>query len=169
MVSTIIGSNILKSVQLPAKIPRENQRMEILTDNKQSSYKISQTKIKQTVQVILSALDFPDAEISILIVDDPQIEELNRKYLNRVGPTNVIAFAMREGEFAHLTPHLLGDVVISMETAAKEARNLDISVERRFNELLIHGILHLIGYDHEKSKQDSQRMEKKSQELLNMI
>jgi probable rRNA maturation factor len=114
-------------------------------------------------------LDFPDAEISILIVDDPQIEELNRKYLNRIGPTNVIAFAMREGEFAHLTPHLLGDVVISMETAAKEAQNLDISVERRFNELLIHGILHLIGYDHEKSKQDAQRMEKKSQELLNLI
>ena len=114
-------------------------------------------------------MDFPDAEISILIVDDPQIEELNRKYLNRIGPTNVIAFAMREGEFAHLTPHLLGDVVISMETATKEARNFDISVERRFNELLIHGILHLIGYDHEKSKQDAQRMEKKSQELLNMI
>ena len=143
--------------------------MEVLTDNRQSRYKISLTKIKQTVQVILNALGFPDAEISILIVDDPQIEKLNRKYLSRKGPTNVIAFAMREGEFAHLTPHLLGDVVISTDTAAKEAQNLGISIERRFNELLIHGILHLVGYDHQTSRQNAQTMEKKSRELLDLI
>jgi len=61
-------------------------------------------KIRRTVEVILDALDCPDGEISILIVDDPQIEKLNRKYLNRTGPTNVIAFSMREGEFSHLSP-----------------------------------------------------------------
>ena len=81
----------------------------------------------------------------------------------------MIAFAMHEGEFAHLTPHLLGDVVISTDTAAKEADNLGISMERRFNELLVHGILHLIGYDHQTSRQDAQKMENKSQGLLNLI
>ena len=143
--------------------------MEILTDNRQSKYKISQKKIKQTVQVILDALDFPEGEISILFVDDPQIEELNRKYLNRQGPTNVIAFAMRDGEFSHLTPHLLGDVVISTDTIAREAQNSGITFERRINELLVHGILHLFGFDHEKSVQDARRMEKKSRELLKLI
>ena len=121
------------------------------------------------VQVILSALDFPNGEISILLVDDPQIETLNQKYLNRQGPTNVIAFAMREGEFSHLTPHLLGDVVISMDTTAQEAQDAGLSMERRFNELLVHGILHLFGYDHEDSEKQARRMEEKSRELLEMI
>ena len=114
-------------------------------------------------------MDSPDGEISILLVDDPQIEKLNRKYLNRNGPTNVIAFAMRNGEFSHLSPHLLGDVVISTDRAAEEAQNSGISTEQRINELLVHGILHLLGYNHESSEQDAQIMEKKSRELLDLI
>lgn len=102
-------------------------------------------------------------------MDDPQIEELNQQYLNRQGPTNVIAFAMREGEFADLSPHLLGDVVISMDTAAKEAQIAATSMERRFNELLVHGVLHLMGFDHETSEEDAQDMEGKSREILAII
>jgi probable rRNA maturation factor len=102
-------------------------------------------------------------------VDDPQIEILNQQYLNRQGPTNVIAFAMREGEFSDLTPNLLGDVVISMDTTAKEAKSAGLSRERRFNELLIHGILHLLGYDHENSQREARRMEDKSREILGLI
>jgi probable rRNA maturation factor len=114
-------------------------------------------------------LGFPDGEISILIVDDLQIEKLNRQYLQRGGPTNVIAFPMREGQFAHLSPQVLGDVVISMDTAAKEAKNSRMRLAERFNELLVHGILHLDGYDHDKSEADTRRMESKSQELLKII
>jgi probable rRNA maturation factor len=114
-------------------------------------------------------LDFPDGEISILIVDDLQIEKLNRKYLNRKGPTNVIAFPMREGKFWHLTPHLLGDVVISVDTAAEEGKISGTSIEKRFNELLVHGILHLFGYDHDNSEKNARAMDKKSQELLHLI
>ena len=102
-------------------------------------------------------------------MDDPQITILNQKYLDRQGPTNVIAFAMREGEFSHLTPHLLGDVVISMDTAAREAQEAGLSRECRFNELLIHGILHLFGYDHEDSEKEARRMEQKSRELMELI
>ncbi|MBW2441688.1 MAG: rRNA maturation RNase YbeY [Deltaproteobacteria bacterium] len=143
--------------------------MEVLIDNRQSRHKISSKTIKQTVQVILDALDCPDSEISILIVDDPQIAELNRQYLNREGPTNVIAFAMREGEFPDLSPHLLGDVVISMDTAAREARIAAMSLQRRFNELLVHGILHLMGYDHETTEDDARKMEDKSREILALL
>ncbi len=121
------------------------------------------------VQAILNGLDFPDGEISIILVDDPQIAALNQEYLSRQGPTNVIAFAMREGEFSQISPHLLGDVVISMDTAAKEAQDAGISVERRVDELLVHGILHLFGYNHEKSEEDERRMEDKSRELLELI
>ena len=114
-------------------------------------------------------MDCPDGELSILIVDDFQIEAMNRDYLDRSGPTNVISFPMREGEFLDITPQLIGDVVISIETAMKEAELAGISMEDRFNQLLIHGILHLFGYDHEKSKEESDKMENKSHELLDML
>ena len=114
-------------------------------------------------------MDCPDGELSILIVDDLQIEELNKRYLNRLGPTNVIAFPMREGRFSNITPRLLGDVVISVEAAMREGKLAKISMEDRFDQLLIHGILHLFGYDHEKSEQDAQQMEKKSDELLCLL
>ncbi len=114
-------------------------------------------------------MDCPDGELSILIVDDFQIEAMNRDYLDRSGPTNVISFPMREGEFLDITPQLIGDVVISIETAMKEAELAGISMEDRFNQLLIHGMLHLFGYDHEKSKEESDKMENKSHELLDML
>jgi len=76
---------------------------------------------------------------------------------------------MREGEFADLSPHLLGDVVISMDTAAKEAQIAATSMARRFNELLVHGVLHLMGFDHETNEEEALLMEKKSREILALL
>ncbi len=143
--------------------------MGVLIDNRQNRYKIPLKKIQKKAQAVLSALDCPDGELSLLVVDDPQIATLNRQYLNRHGPTNVIAFPMRQGEFSNLTPQLLGDVVISVETAASEAKNAGISMPERFAQLLVHGILHLFGYDHEKSKQQARKMEEKSNELIKLL
>ena len=143
--------------------------MGVLTDNRQSKLRISPKKISQKAQAILNAFDCPDGELSILIVDDSQIETLNREYLTRSGTTNVIAFPMREGEFSNISPDLLGDVVISVETAKKEGKMAGISMEERLTQLLVHGILHLFGYDHENNAQEALRMETKSNELLNLI
>lgn len=114
-------------------------------------------------------MDSPDGELSILIVDDAEIAVLNKKYLTRCGPTNVIAFPMLNGDFSYITPHLLGDVVISIETAHQEGKMSGISTEARFMQLLVHGILHLFGYDHEKSNEAAHEMETKSRELLKLI
>ena len=127
------------------------------------------TTIQQKTSDILNALDCHDAELSILIVDDPQIAILNKKYLRRNGPTNVIAFPMRTDQFSNINPELLGDVVISIETAEKEGKNIGINMEERFTQLLVHGILHLLGYDHEKSEQEAEKMEKRSEEILKLI
>ncbi|MBU1162498.1 MAG: rRNA maturation RNase YbeY [Proteobacteria bacterium] len=143
--------------------------MEVLIDNRQKKYKISMTAIQQKTTDILNALACHDSEISILIVDDPQIAILNKKYLRRYGPTNVIAFPMRTEQFSNINPELLGDVVISIETAEKEGKSIGISMEERFTQLLVHGILHLLGYDHEKSEQEADKMEKKSDEILKLI
>ena len=143
--------------------------MEVQIDNRQDNHRISKKKIRQTAMAVLSALDYPDAELSILIVDDQQIAQLNQDYRNRRGPTNVIAFPMREGKFTEIAPDLLGDVVISVETAHQEGQRADLSMEERFDQLLIHGILHLLGYDHENTKSEGHRMEKKTQELFKII
>ena len=130
---------------------------------------MSKQKIRKNAQAILSALDSPDAELSIVVVDDKQIAALNQTYLNRQGPTNVIAFAMREGAFADVSPQLLGDVVISIETAHRESETAGIKPEDRFDQLLVHGILHLFGYRHETDANEAARMEQKSEELLKLI
>ena len=125
--------------------------------------------IQNKAQIILSALGCHDAELSILIVDDDQIAELNQTYLNRSGPTNVIAFPMSQGEFSDINPKLLGDVVISVDTAQKEAVDSGSSMETRFLQLLVHGVLHLLGYDHEQTGDQARRMNEKSQELESLL
>jgi len=102
----------------------------------------------------------------VLIVDDADIAELNRRYLGREGPTNVIAFAMGEGQFAELNPHLLGDVVVSRQTALREAAEHGLEPEEHFLRLVIHGILHLKGYDHEQGGEPARVMEELTERLL---
>lgn len=115
-------------------------------------------------------MGYPDeAQLSILIVDDDQIAELNLTYLNHAGPTNVISFPMQEGQFAGITPDLLGDVVISADTAHREAADAGMAMAIRFDQLLIHGILHLAGYDHVNSEEEAAVMERKSDELMELI
>ena len=120
-------------------------------------------------QAILNALDCPDGELSILIEDDKGIAGLNGEYLHRKGPTNVIAFPMRDENSPVMNPDILGDVVISIETAEREGKDAGTGMKRRFAELLIHGILHLFGYDHEKNRYQAKKMEKKAAELLKIV
>ena len=143
--------------------------MPVLISNNQKSHRLPVRKIQTKAQAALNALGSPDAELSLLITDDAEIARYNAAYLKRNGPTNVIAFPMTEGEYADISPDLLGDVVISVDTAAREARDMDIGTEERFTQLLIHGILHLLGYDHETSEIEAEKMERKSEELLNII
>lgn len=118
------------------------------------------------VQKILAGLELPEAELSLLLVDDREIRELNRRFLGRDKPTNVLAFSMREGEFSSLHPHLLGDLVISIETAKRQSRQSGLNEMEMLTLLLIHGILHLLGYEHEGSKKDARRMAAKQKELF---
>lgn len=120
-------------------------------------------------QRILVALGLCDVELGILFVDNATIQELNRHYLGRNRPTNVIAFPMEGGEFSAFNPFLLGDVVISVETAYHQARDFSLTRAQTLILLMIHGILHLAGYDHERSKKRAREMERKERELLRMV
>jgi len=114
----------------------------------------------------LKLLDSTGLELSVLFVDDEEIAELNRQYLNRNGPTNVIAFSMREGDFGEINPHVLGDIIISVDTALRDAAHEGLSFEDELTYLIIHGLLHLLGYDHEMSDEGTRTMRETEKELF---
>jgi probable rRNA maturation factor len=115
-------------------------------------------------------LGCPEAELSIVIVDDAQIREINRDYLQRDKATNVISFAMQEGEGAGIQPSLLGDVVISAQTAARDAEEAGLPFVSELYFLLLHGILHLLGYDHERgTEEQAALMEAKEQQIFALL
>lgn len=120
---------------------------------------------------ILSDLGCPDkSELSVAIVGDRSMRRINREYLGKDRSTNVISFAFSEGEFADLNPEALGDVVISADTAFAEANEGGIPHFERICFLLMHGILHICGYDHERSGEiEAARMEMKEQELFTIL
>ena len=84
-------------------------------------------------------------EVSLRLTDDPFIRELNRAYRDRDSATDVLAFAMREGPGGQLSPEILGDIVISVDTAARQARR---GLRHELLFLCAHGLCHLLGYDH---------------------
>ncbi len=110
-----------------------------------------------------------DAELSVLLVGDPEMQRLNREYRGKDAPTDVLAFALREGEAAPLHPDILGDVVISLDTAARQAQVRGATVDDEVRVLLTHGVLHLLGYDHERSPRDARAMFRKQRQLLTQL
>ena len=115
----------------------------------------------------LAALGLADAELSILLVNDNLMQEMNRLYRNKDKTTDVLAFSMRDGQYPDINPAILGDIVISLPTAGRQAKEKGHGIYDEIAVLLIHGILHLIGYDHEEGKKGNLRMRKKEKELLN--
>lgn len=110
-----------------------------------------------------------DKELSILLTDDEHIAQLNRQYLKRNKPTNVLAFPVSRGPIEEFESNILGDVVISVDTAGREAKQTGVSIENRVYRLLLHGLLHLLHYDHEESEEEADRMEREEQRLFELI
>jgi probable rRNA maturation factor len=103
---------------------------------------------------MLAALSLGDAEISIVLTGDDQIKILNRDYRGKDRPTDVLAFAMREGELGELAGPVLGDVVISVPTARRQAEERGVTALDEVTMLLAHGLLHLLGWDHDTASKD---------------
>jgi probable rRNA maturation factor len=115
---------------------------------------------------MLEALALEDAELSILLCDDAVIRGLNREHRRHDHPTDVLAFAMIEGQPVPKTPAaLLGDVVISLPTAARQARAEGRALLAEVTVLLAHGLLHLLGLDHQTKVQE-RRMRARTDALV---
>jgi probable rRNA maturation factor len=118
---------------------------------------------------LLEALACQSCDLGVIIIDDARMRRLNARYRGIDRPTDVLAFAMREGPHADLHPQVLGDVVLSAETALRQARSRRHSLAEELTRLLIHGTLHLLGYDHELSPADAKIMRRKERELWRLV
>jgi probable rRNA maturation factor len=118
-------------------------------------------RIHRLAQDVLQAAGVPGSEVSLLLVGDSRMRRLNRRYRGRDASTDVLAFALREA--GGPASSLLGDVVISLPQAARQAKAGGRSLSEELMTLLIHGVLHLVGYDHERSEREARRMRRKEQ------
>ena len=103
---------------------------------------------------MVSLLQLEKFELSLLLTTDDQVHELNKIYRGKDRPTDVLAFAMREGEFAGLAGDLLGDVIVSIPTARRQAKERSVEALSEVTMLVAHGLLHLLGWDHETAAKD---------------
>ncbi|MFA6413926.1 MAG: rRNA maturation RNase YbeY [Syntrophales bacterium] len=144
--------------------------MTILIENRQKKITLNRRQIRNSLVRLLKRLGLEDRELSLLLVDNEEIRELNRIYLGRDYPTNVISFAMSEGAYGDVNPQLLGDIIISVDKAMSEGKTSGASLKESLDFLMIHGLLHLLGYDHESSDtQEARRMQDKENELFQYL
>lgn len=115
---------------------------------------VTAAEVKGAAETMLRALSLPRAELSVLLCDDATIHALNRDYRRKDKPTDVLAFALREGRDGHLAGDVLGDVVISLDTAQRQAQERGAATRDEVRMLLAHGLLHLLGWDHRTDAED---------------
>lgn len=130
--------------------------------------------MKETVTAVLTEAAkvlaiSPQAEVGVVFADDVYIRELNRDYRGVDAATDVLSFALDEGEEPEVQggpeESLLGDIVISLETAERQAAEFGHSLEREMAYLTVHGMLHLVGYDHEEEA-DKAAMRRQEENIL---
>ena len=113
--------------------------------------------------MLLSDLGYDSCELSVLLTDDFEIQSLNKEYRKKNKPTDVLSFSMGD-------ERMLGDIVISVDTALEQANRLGHELSDECLRLLIHGLLHLLGYEHENvSAYQASKMKKKERELYQTI
>jgi probable rRNA maturation factor len=144
--------------------------MPVTIENRQKQVGIDRSSVRRAMIRILKLLNCSGKVVSLLIVGDKEIREINRRYLDRDYSTNVISFSLAEGEFGDINPDILGDIVISAETALRDAEKSGMAFNDELAFLMIHGVLHLLDYNHENtSRANTQKMKEKERELFSML
>jgi probable rRNA maturation factor len=116
--------------------------------------RVERAEIVRRARAMMNALQLKNEEISIVLTGDEQIRNLNKIYRMKDRATDVLAFAQREGEHASLAGDLLGDVIVSVPTASRQANANRRDLLEEITMLVAHGILHLLGWDHDTAAKD---------------
>ena len=119
---------------------------------------VARASLKKRSEAMLACLQLKKEEFSLVLSDDDQLKELNKVYRGKNKPTDVLSFPMREGDFAGLhaalPSALLGDVIVSVPTARKQAKEASRPLLDELTMLIAHGLLHLLGWDHDTKAKD---------------
>jgi probable rRNA maturation factor len=144
--------------------------MEIDVRNKCKSNIITTHRLKKitsnVLKLVLEEKGRESAEVSVVFVDDPEMRNLNRNYRGYDKATDVLAFPMNDGRFAAINPDLLGDIVVCVPAAKRQAEDREHTLERELTVLLIHGLLHLLGYDHQTRTEEAAMRELECEYLM---
>lgn len=152
-------------------------KLKVYVKNNQNEIKVPvgiRMLIRRCCQAVLTTEGFTDnAEVSVSFVSNSEIRLLNKNYRNKDRVTDVLSFPLMEENNVERNPEtgyvLLGDIVISLETAVKQASNYGHSLEREIGFLTVHSMLHLLGYDHETSPLDERIMREKEESVLEKL
>ncbi len=133
--------------------------------------KIGKNKIKNAASAAAEMLDLKDASITIVVSNDPYIRKINREFRGHDEPTDVISFSNRDNPFPAVddTCEEIGDIYISIDRADRQSQEYRVSLQDEMKRLIVHGILHLVGYDHERSDEDEEIMLRKEEEICRGI
>lgn len=141
--------------------------MEIYLNNNQDEIQVDEVYWTDFSQKILSSLNLSeDTEFSLTFVNNEEIHKLNKEYRKKDYATDVLSFPF-ENEFNLPINNIMGDVIISLQKAQAQAEEYEHSFNRELGFLIIHGILHLIGYDHETKEDEVEMFSLQKKLLLN--
>lgn len=128
------------------------------------SITVDRVRLLRLAQAVLAEAGESSSDLGLSFIGDRRMRHLNRRFRGKDRSTDVLAFAAREACMPHVglrTPRPLGDVVISVPTAMSQAKEAQRSLDEEIAVLLVHGVLHLCGYDHERSKEEALRMQRR--------
>lgn len=149
--------------------------MAVHLSNRQKALPLNRAQFRRRLVRLLKILDLTGAEVSVSVVGDEEIRRINREYRGVDSPTNVLAFALEDNEEGWPTleiigaPRVLGDIVLSADTIIREAPPLGYTAEEMLYFYLIHGLLHLLGYDHERGPAEAARQESETDRLWQLL
>lgn len=129
--------------------------------------KLPGRRLKKIALAILGLLGQAEAELSLVLIGNSEMRKLNAKYRRKDYPTDVLSFPMEAG--ASPATRLLGDVIISVEKAREQAKQRGRTPDQELATLLIHGIVHLLGYDHERSAEDARVMKRLENKIYRQL
>lgn len=138
----------------------------VVVVNRQRRYKVKACAIARFAERVLESLGRQKAEATIVLVGDRAIRRLNREFRGADRPTDVLSFPFGEELEPEGSPLYLGDVIISLETARRQAARRKIPFRRELQNLILHGLLHLCGYDHETDQGEMRRLERRLRRAL---
>lgn len=124
---------------------------------------VNKSYLKKVAENVLKREGKKNFYLSIALIGVSRIKKLNKKYLNRDYPTDVLVFPETE---SYLKINNLGEIIICPQVVKKNAKEFKLTFKKELSKILIHGILHLLGYDHEKSKKEAEKMERKEKYYL---